>query len=250
MYFTPKRSTDRVHAGQTSAVSLVKFSEQMAPVQRDVIESEARSASRAAAGRLTADSRRSSQGFPPTCRQPSAASMQGFAFTDCCLALCYVSVESCMNQDQFAGAVHVYSGSSSVRPHCVHSHLFKLCTASGINWISLIRQKRWQPAGINGHSYLSSMLHCVFRLRKNMECHWWLSFMYKAVSQQQELELWHLGKWKQPNLFAWMSYVLELRTDFHKRDALVSTLNDLEMFHLVDCLDFLPNYPHNSPVSS
>lgn len=96
--FHPKRSTDRVHAGQTSAVSLVNFSEQMTAVQRDVIESEARSASRAAAGRLTADSRRSSQGFPPTCRQPSAASMQGVCVhwlqPGSVLRLCWIVHES------------------------------------------------------------------------------------------------------------------------------------------------------------
>lgn len=65
----------------------------------DVMKSEALSVSCVAAWRLTADSRRSCQGFPRARRQPTPANVQGFAFTFSSLALCYGSVELCINQD-------------------------------------------------------------------------------------------------------------------------------------------------------
>lgn len=106
-YISPQSSTDRVHAGQTSAVSLVNFSEQMPPVQHDVIKSETLSASRVVAGRLTADSRRSSRGFSRTRQEPSTASMQGVCFhllqPGSVLCFCWIVHKS--GSLQFAGAV-------------------------------------------------------------------------------------------------------------------------------------------------
>lgn len=154
------------------------------------------SASRVVAGRLTADGRRSCWGFPRTCRQPSAASVQAFCShllqPGSVLRLCWIVHKS--GSLQFAGAVHVYSGSQSDLPHCVHPHLFKLCTASWINRISLVQRgdynKLWLTAAATLHwccvVFLDDKLYNITDDFSLGTCF----FLYKAVSQ-----LWHFGKW-------------------------------------------------------